>query len=194
MKFSLRGVLFVLVMFGVMAGFYFLSFAKANEKRTELQHDIEVRQRAMSDLERSTAGIDDVNHKIAELQQAIQFFESKLPQEKEMDTILKEVWQIAEANSLQTKTIKTGKQSRSANYSEQAIELNLTGDFNGFYTFLQQLEKLPRLTRVMQMSLTKISERDGEMNAQLSLSIYFEPNTNSVPGQTAPATPVASGR
>ena len=55
--------------------------------------------------------LNDVNHKIAELQQAIQFFESKLPQEKEMDTILKEVWQIAEANSLQTKTIKTGKSS-----------------------------------------------------------------------------------
>lgn len=194
MKFSLRGVLFVLVMLGVLAGFYFLSFAKANSKRAELQKKIELRQRAMSDLERSTAGIDDVNHKIAELQQAIQFFESKLPQEKEMDTILKEVWQIAEANALQTKTIKTGKQTRSANYSEQAIELNLTGDFNGFYTFLQQLEKLPRLTRVMAMSLTKMSERDGEMNAQLSLSIYFEPNTNSAPAPAAPANRVASGQ
>jgi type IV pilus assembly protein PilO len=192
MKFSLRGVLFVLVMFGVMAGFYFLFFAKANVRRAELVKQIEERQRALSDLDRSTAGVDDVNHKIAELQQAIQFFESKLPQEKEVDTILKEVWQIAEANALQTKTIKTGKQTRSANYSEQAIEMNLSGDFNGFYTFLQQLEKLPRLTRVMQMALTKITDRDGEMNAQLTLSIFFEPATG--PARTPAMAPVASGR
>ena len=192
MKFSLRGVMFVLAMFGVMAGFYFLFFAKANARRAQLQQEIEERQRALSDLDRSTAGIDDINHKIAEIQQAVQFFESKLPQEKEVDTILKEVWQLAEANALQTKTIKTGKQTRSANFSEQSIDLNLSGDFNGFYTFLQQLEKLPRLTRVMQMGLTKITDHDGEMNAQLTLSIFFEPNTGGP--APAPTTPVASGQ
>ena len=51
------------------------------------------------------------------------------------------------------------------------------GDFNGFYAFLLQLEKLPRITRVSQMKLEKISERDGEMTAQLTLSIFFEPET-----------------
>ena len=57
------------------------------------------------------------------------------------------------------------------------IQLSLAGDFNGFYAFLLQLEKLPRITRVSQMKLEKIDERDGEMQAQMTLSIFFEPDT-----------------
>ena len=57
------------------------------------------------------------------------------------------------------------------------IELSLQGDFNGFYSFLLQLEKLQRITRVTQMNLQKINDRDGEMTAQMTLSIFFEPDT-----------------
>jgi hypothetical protein len=57
--------------------------------------------------------------------------------------------------------------------------LSLSGDFNGYYAFLLQLEKLPRITRVTQMKLEKINDRDGEMQAQLTLSIFFEPDTGS---------------
>ena len=98
------------------------------------------KQQALADLERSTAGINDLNRKLGEVQKAVAFFESKLPQAKEIDKILKEVWQMAEANSLQTKTIKTMNSQHAANYSEQPIEISLSGDFNGFYAFLLQLE------------------------------------------------------
>nr|MBA3273642.1 type 4a pilus biogenesis protein PilO [Chthoniobacterales bacterium] len=96
------------------------------------------------------------------------------------DKILKEVWQMAEANSLTTKTIRTLKSERCANYSEQPIQMSLSGDFNGYYEFLLQLEKLPRITRVTQMNLQKITSSDGEMQAQMTLSIFFEPDTNAV--------------
>ena len=96
-----------------------------------------------------------------------------------MDKILKEVWQMAEANSLTTRTVKTQKSERGPSYSEQPITMTLAGDFTGFYSFLLQLEKLPRITRLTQMKLEKINERDGEMTAQLTLSIFFEPDQAS---------------
>ena len=178
MKFGIRELLFLCVMIGLLACAYLFVFNKANDKRKSLMADIEQKQASLSNLRHATTGIDDLNRKIAELQQAITFFESKLPQEKEVDKILKEVWQMAEANALQTKTIKTLKSERSSSYSEQPIQMSLAGDFNGFYSFLLQLEKLPRITRVTQMNLEKISDRDGEMQAQLTLSIFFEPETS----------------
>jgi len=54
--------------------------------------------------------------------------------------------------------------------------MSLAGDFTGFYLFMQQLEKLPRLTRVTDMTLTKISDHDGQMQATLTLSVFFEPS------------------
>lgn len=179
MKLGIRELLFFVVLIGLLGCAYFFFFNKVNLRRQELQSDIQKKQQDLANVRQATAGIDDLNRKIAELQQAIVFFESKLPQEKEIDKILKEVWQMAEANSLQTKSIKTLKSERSAHYSEQPISVGLSGDFNGFYAFLLQLEKLPRITRLTQMNLTKINDRDGEMQAQLTLSIFFEPDTGA---------------
>lgn len=175
MKVFLRLGTCLLLAAGAGAAFYFLFAEPTRRHDAELTQEIADRQNALADLDRSTAGIDDMNRKIKELQDAVQFFESKLPQEKDVETVLAQVWKMAEANSLQARTIKSGKTERTANYSEQSIQMDLSGDFTGFYLFMQQLERLPRLTRVTDMTLTKISEHDGQMQATLTLSIFFEP-------------------
>ena len=177
MRFGLREVIFVVVMLALLGSTYWFVFSKANQKKQSLLSDIRTKQAALSNFQQATAGIEDLNNKIDELQKAITFFESKLPQEKEVDKILKEVWQMAEANSLQTKTIKTMRSERGPSYSEQPIEIMLLGDFNGFYSFLLQLEKLPRITRVTNMALSKITDVEGVMSAKVTLSIFFEPET-----------------
>ena len=85
---------------------------------------------------------------------------------------------MAEQNQLTTRTIKTMKSQRGAAYSEQPIEMSLGGNFSGFYEFLLKLERLPRLTRINQLSLDKISGKEGEMEAKLTLSIFFEPENS----------------
>jgi type IV pilus assembly protein PilO len=180
MKFGIREVIFVLILLGLLGSTNYFVFAKSNKRKAERLADIHTKQSALGNLQQATAGISDLNRKIDELQKAITFFEGKLPQEKEVDKILREVWQMAEANSLQTKTVKTLKAERGPSYSEQPISMSLSGDFNGFYAFLLQLEKLPRITRVTQMNLQKISDRDGEMQAQMTLSIFFEPDGGAV--------------
>jgi type IV pilus assembly protein PilO len=176
MRFGLRELVFVLAMLGLLGSSYFLVFQKANLKRDGLKAEIEQRRKALANLHQATAGIEDLGAKIDELQKAIDFFESKLPQEKEIETILEDFSKMADANTLTTKTIKTLRAERAAGYSEQPIEVSLSGDFNGFYSFLLQLEKLPRITRVSNMNLQKIDQRDGDMTASVTLSIFFEPD------------------
>jgi type IV pilus assembly protein PilO len=181
MKFGVRELVFVCVLLG-MLGWTYMDFMKKQADRRNLDADTEQIRTELVQLKQATAGIEDLGRKIDDLQKAIDFFESKLPQEKEMDKILAEVSQMADANALQTKTVKTLKSERTANYSEQPIQMSLSGDFNGFYAFLLQLEKLARITRVTQMNLQKIDEHDGQMQAQMTLSIYFEPENGSVAG------------
>ena len=178
MKFGVRELVFVAAMLGLLAASYLLVFKKATARRDKIEAEIVTKQKALADLDRATAGVSDVNAKIEELQKAIVFFEGKLPQEKEIDKVLREVWQMAESKQLTIKTIKTLRSERSTNYSEQPIEMSLSGDFkDSFYAFMLQLEQLPRLTRVTRMELKKINDRDGQMEAQVTLSIFFEPET-----------------
>ena len=182
MKFGIRELLFVCLMLGMLGSTYFFVFTKKNEERAQIEAETSKKQAELVHLQQATAGIDDLARKIEELQKAINFFESKLPQAKEVDKILTEVSQMADANALQTRTVRTLRSERTANYSEQPIQMSLSGDFNGFYAFLLQLEKLARITRVTQMNLQKIDEHDGQMQAQLTLSIFFEPDTDRVAG------------
>ena len=162
-------------MLGLLAAAYFMVFMKANEKRVALLADLASKQKALNDVQQSTSGIDDLGRKISELQKAIEFFESKLPQEKEIDKILSETTKKAEDNALQIRTVKTLKTEKSTGYCEMPIELVLLGDFNNYYQFLLELEKLPRLTRLSKMKLEKINDQDGQMEAHVTLSIFFEP-------------------
>ena len=180
MKLGPRELIFVSVMLGLLASSYFLVFNKANAKRVALEADIDRKQKALSDLQRARVGIDDLKQKIDELQQAITFFEGKLPESREMDKVLEDVTKLARDNGLEQRTFKTGRSQRAANYSEQPIEMTLAGDFEGFYVYLQQLERFERLTRVTKMDLTKMDKRDGAMEAKLTLSIFFEPDTTTV--------------
>lgn len=144
-----------------------------------MRADTRIKRKALVDLGVATAGIDDLNHKAKDLAKAIEFFKSKLPQEREMDKILDELSNIASENDLKTRTIKPLKIERSVGYSEQPIQLSLSGEFGGFYQFMLQLERLPRVTRVMQMQLHK-NQKDGEVTADITLSVYFEPAVGGV--------------
>jgi len=175
MKFGFREMAIVLVMLGCLAGsYYFLS--RLSDQKAAMRRDILSKQKALADLQHATAGISDLNRKIADLQKAIDFFESKLPKEKQVETILKDVCQLATAHSLTIKTIKPLKTERYARFSEQPIQMSLSGAFEGYYAFLLALEKLPRITRLTQMQLQKIQDKDGQMQAQMTLIIFFEPD------------------
>ncbi len=183
MKFGVRELIFIAVMLGLLGSSYFLVFNKANQKRADIQAEIDRKQKALADLERARVGIDDLKVKVDELQQAITFFEGKLPESREMDRVLGDVTKLARDNGLEQRTFKTGKSKRAANYSEQPIEMTLAGDFEGFYVYLQQLERFERLTRVTKMDLTKMNDRDGAMQANVTLSIFFEPDTATASAQ-----------
>ena len=187
MKLGLRELIFIAVMLGLLGSSYFLVFTKANEKRKALETEIDRKQEALADLGQAQVGIDDVKKKIDELQAAIKFFEGKLPEHGQMDVVLGSVTKLAKENGLEQKTFKSGKQQQAANYSEQQIEMTLAGAFEGFYVYLQQLERFERLIRVTRMDLTKMNEKDGSMEAKLTLSIFFEPDAGGG-GSTATAS------
>jgi len=59
-----------------------------------------------------------------------------------------------------------------AHYFEQPLEMSTVGTFDGFYDFLTRLERLPRVTRIVDMTLERNS-KDDRISVEFTLSIYF---------------------
>jgi Tfp pilus assembly protein PilO len=125
-------------------------------------------------LDRVARRISDLQEEVGRLEGALAFFENRLPQQREVDVILREVWIIAEAKSLTPRSIRCATPESQARYNSQPITMTLEGPFEGFYEFLVGLERLPRLTKVRQMQISKSPMKEGVVQAELLLDIFFE--------------------
>ena len=188
MKLGLREIVFIVLLMGMPVGAYFFVFRPHNQRDAEMVRQIQAKQAKLRALNQAMGTLGDLKNEITSLNKAIKFFESKLPSEKEIDKILQQVWKLAEANNLATKSIRTLDRtsqncftSVDGPHAEQPIAMQLEGDFMGFYSFLQAMENQPRIIRIHKMALSKPDRTadgkpasEGRMTAEFTVSIFFE--------------------
>jgi len=187
----LRQMVFVAALLGMVVGAWYFLFRPRDLENVRMQLQIEAKQKQLQKLNRATATIGDLKEEIADLAKAIEFFQSKLPNEKEIDRVLEEVWRLAEANRLTTKGIYTTRRvgaspfiGPGASQTEQPIKMEFEGDFLGLYGFLLALENQPRIMRVRQVSLEPAEGQKGSVKAKVEMSIFFERQPS--PGKAQP--------
>jgi Tfp pilus assembly protein PilO len=163
----------------VAVGGYFLVIRPIDQKREAMQRETAEKQGALASQGRSITLVCDDSAKVDAIRRALSDFELKLPPAGEMDKVLEDVWRLAEANSLQTRTIKTPPVQRFGGFREQQMDLSLSGDFGGFYQFLLQLEESKRVLRITKIHLTKPNEGEGRIQAEMTIGVFFEPEKSS---------------
>jgi len=135
---------------------------------------IQDRRAQLVKLERVNRRISDLQEEVRRLEGALEFFENRLPAQREVDVILREVWLIAESKSLTPRSIRTTPPQAMPRYNSQPIAMTLEGRFESFYEFLLGLECLPRITKVRQMQLAKSPLTEGVVQVDLLMDIFFE--------------------
>lgn len=185
----LRQGVFVILLLGIVMGAWYFIFHPRDLEDHQMRIAIAAKQRQLQKLNQATATIGNLKEEIANLDKAIQFFQSKLPNEKEMDKVLEEVWRLAESNNLTTKGIYATRSNgvspfvpAGATQIEQPIKMEFEGDFMGFYSFLIALEAQPRIMRVREIKLEPENrgpdDNEGMVKASLMMSIFFENQPN----------------
>lgn len=181
MKFGVREIAFVALLMVIPVAAWWLDFRPNNTANAAMQKEVEVKRKKLKALNRATGTIGDLKNEIASLELAISHFQAKLPNEKEIDKVLKEVSRLAETNQLITKSIRTSQKTKRSSiamtvpHAEQPIDMHLEGNFNGFYSFILALENQPRIMRVSKMKVKKLKGgSEGQVRIDLTLSIFFE--------------------
>ncbi len=181
MKFGTREiVLLVLLMMMPVASWWFV-FHPRDQRNANMRTQIEARQEKLRQLNQAIGAAHDLQLQIDSLTEAIDYFKSRLPEEKEIDKILRDISRLAKSNNLSTKSIRTLNRNSETNFvsgggqSEQPIAVRLTGDFEGFYSFLLALEAQPRIMRISKMDLEASKKGPaGMVTARFEMSIFFE--------------------
>jgi len=176
MKFGLREMLFFLVLIGVPIASWWWVFKPQNREIELAKQEISHKEDLLRKLDEATAQAENLMQMNLALKQEIEIIESRLPTGKEVEVILQQVAEIAVNNNLQLPKVKTAKPVEAAAYMEQPLEMKIAGDFDAFYKFLLDLEKLDRITRMPDIEIKRAEKEDGRIETTFTLSIYFKPD------------------
>jgi len=168
-----QGVFFILLIAVAFVAYSFM-IKPANRNLTEQQKKLDAKKAKLAEFEKATAAAKDLSQQLEQLQQAVKYFESKLPPTSEIDKVLRDVTVISEEQGLKTKAIRTLKQKDNSGYIEQPLKMELIGNFNAFYSFLLELEKLPRIMKVRELEVKKSDKDEGQITAQFVVGIFFQ--------------------
>jgi len=166
-------VLFLAVLLLPIAS-YFIIFkpqsANIDRARGEIQH----RQEMLDSLRVETGRNADLKEANEIIKARVDEMEALLPTNKEVDQIVRQVSALALDSGLTPPTLKSSKPIAAARFREQPLVMSTNGSFEGFYDFLLAIEKLPRITRIVDMAIKDSDSAGMEIEADFTLSIYFQ--------------------
>jgi type IV pilus assembly protein PilO len=171
---GLRKVVFFVLLVGVACIAYQFMIKPANKRLAEDKAKLQVKSAKLTEFEQATAAAESLNKQLEQLHDAIEFFESKLPPTSEIDKVLRDVTVIGEKQGLKSKTIRTLKKKNNSGYVEQPLKMELVGNFRSFYSFLLELEKLPRIMKIRELKLEKQTQQEGQITTNFVVSIFFQ--------------------
>ncbi|MEN0019401.1 MAG: type 4a pilus biogenesis protein PilO [Planctomycetota bacterium] len=153
---------------------YFTVFVPQNESIAKAKDEISHKRALMEDLQRETARNEDLAAANAEIERRVAEIEARLPSDKEVDAIVRQVTDLAVEAGLEPPSITSRKPIRAAMYMEQPLEMETAGDFPGLYSFLQRLERLPRITRMLELDVSQQKPGERGIDIKFTLSIFFQ--------------------
>ena len=178
----LRQLVFLAALSAVPILTWHFVFVPQNEQIDSITTEIQQRQAKIDSIDRLAASAHDLGEVVEAGHRAIDLVESKLPSQQDVEHILEQTWSIARQHGLVVKSVRSERPVPAMVYMEQPLTVELEGPFEGFYAFLLDLELLPRITRMFNLTLRKIDTLSGpvkddlppgSVNATFMLSIYF---------------------
>jgi type IV pilus assembly protein PilO len=184
MNMGVRGLLVLSIVVGMPVASYHMVFKPQNKAIESARKEVEHKENLLDKLREETSRNADLAKANQEIQKAVLTIEARLPSGKEVDALVRQVSDIAVSSGLQPPAMKSARPVPAALYMEQPIEMEVLGNFVGFFTFLAQIEKLPRITRIHDMKVTGLARDEIELKAEFTLSIYFQDDRQPVAGVT----------
>ena len=180
MRFGLRELIFVLVILAMPVAAYFLWFQRRNADIEAMNADIMSKREKLRELDQAASPYVDLEEQISSLAKTIDDFEQRLPSDPREFSVVGDVTDIARKHQLDVRLVKPDKLVKAARYLEKPIRMEIVGDFDDFYSFLLDVNQMPRITQLPQMRLRRLdNEGDGTLEATLTLSIFFDGPTET---------------
>jgi type IV pilus assembly protein PilO len=170
----LRKLVFLILVVGLAWAGHQYVIRPAQQSLCESKDRLKLNRMKLSEFEKTTNTAADLTKQLEQLRDAITFFEQKLPPTSEIYSVLEQITLIAQKQGLNPKSIRTLGQKQNSGYIEQPLEMKFEGNFTAFYSFLLEIEKMPRIMKVRKLDVNKTRQIEGQISSDCIVSIFFQ--------------------
>ena len=163
---------FIIMIAAVAAGAYYLVFHKGITHYTYLKAQGEVLQKSLASTRTVYKTIEILKQEIKSTQVKLDEFNKRLPREKNIDEILKQISHVASLTGVHLALIEPQEIIEGRLYKRFPIKLSLKSTFKCVFLFFSQLEKLPRILKLESFTIDGKGKTD-ELNVEVLVSAFM---------------------
>jgi Tfp pilus assembly protein PilO len=152
------GILFGIIIFMVVAYWYFFQSPKAEELRTATV-TLQKQEAVLNEYKNIAGELPQFEEEFKKLSRQFEEAARKLPEEKEIPSLIDSIYAAVSGSGLESDTFAPKGEVKQQIYAEIPIEMKVFGSYYEIATFFDSVSKLPRIVNIRDLNLQR--EKDG---------------------------------
>lgn len=152
----------------LVAAFWFLVYNPMLMRISDLEAEMETKQRARNQKVAETKGLPSQKQTLAELRLEYEFTKQFLPEEEEVPSLLQQISTLANDAALKVSLFQPRSDVVKTFYAEVPFDINLRGPYLNIAQFLYELGRMKRIVNVTSLYLTNSrAYNSGKLNLSI---------------------------
>jgi type IV pilus assembly protein PilO len=151
---------------------YFLIFREERLKVTELREQEVLLTEQLTTAGETRGKLDQISDEIERIEDSLHEFDSNLPSDKRIHDFLRTVDNLAKANNVHIASIKPGALQMESLYLKIPVSISAEARFLDFYNFLHDLENVPRINKVEELTIERLPGGDA-CSIEMQLAVFM---------------------
>lgn len=168
-KVDLLSIVMIVV---IVIGVYFIIFHKGITRYFYLKTQEKILRNSLASASTVDQTLQGFQDQIQNIQIKLNEFNRRLPKEKNIDEILKQITRASSQSGVNLKLIAPQEVVEGEMYKRFPIKLNLQSPFKSCFLFFRQLESLPRILQLDNITMQEKAEA-GELEVEIMLSAFM---------------------
>jgi len=163
-----RALLVLVVMVLIGAGFYFLLYQGQVAEHDELVNKKIAAQKILEKNEKIANNLKVYKAEYEKLQEDLQAALSKLPEKKEIPTLLTSIGTLAKEKGLDILRFRPLSETPKDFYAEVPVDLSLVGSYHDVALFFEAVGNMPRIVNIQGLKLGGAKDVNGKTSLSIS--------------------------
>lgn len=161
---------------GILAastGFFMLMTRPQMARARELSQTLQEQHAQLANRAQLAEALVQSEAEIAALAARLGDIDERIPAQPLLGGFLEDLARMVQKRELEADTIQPGQPMHLARVDALPIAIQVRGPFTNIHALLQDIENMPRLTRIDFFKVTTDDEHPGIVHAELKLRIFY---------------------